>query len=56
MSSQVRFFTGTKEQYLSLTSYNPLGLYFCTDTNELFRADKLISDGIRIVPTQKMDI
>ena len=48
----VRFFGGTRAQYDSLpTPRNPLGLYFCTDTNELFWGDRLISDGIRIVPT-----
>ena len=51
MSSQVRFFTGTKEQYLSLADYNSLGLYFCENTNELFWGDRCISDGIRVIPT-----
>lgn len=49
----VRFFGGTKEQYLSLPSpHNPLGLYFCADTKELFWGDKLLSDGVRLVQTQ----
>jgi hypothetical protein len=48
----VRFFIGTKEQYLSLpVPRNPLGLYFCEDTNELFWADRLLTDGIRVVDT-----
>lgn len=48
----VRFFGGTRAQYDSLpVPRNPLGLYFCADTNELFWGDRLISDGIRIVPT-----
>lgn len=51
MSSQVRFFTGTKEQYLSLADHNSLGLYFCENTNELFWGDRCISDGIRVIPT-----
>jgi hypothetical protein len=49
----VRFFGGTKAQYLSLqTPRNPLGLYFCEDTHELFWGDRLISDGIRVIPTK----
>lgn len=49
----VRFFGGTKEQYLSLaTPRNPLGLYFCADTRELFWGDKLLTDGTRIVATE----
>lgn len=48
----VRFFAGTRAQYDSLPSpRNPLGLYFCEDTNELFWADRLLTDGVRIVPT-----
>ena len=48
----VRFFAGTKADYLSLpTPRNPLGLYFCEDTKELFWADRLLTDGIRVVPT-----
>ena len=49
--AQVRFYSGTKQQSLSLASYNPLALYFCTDTGELYRGDQCISDGIRIVST-----
>lgn len=49
----VRFFGGTKAQYLSLaTPRNPLGLYFCADTKELFWGDKLLTDGTRIVATE----
>lgn len=48
----VRFFAGTKADYLSLPSpRNPLGLYFCEDTKELYWADRLLTDGIRVVPT-----
>ena len=48
----VRFFGGTRAQYDSLpVPRNPLGLYFCADTNELFWGDRLISDGIRVIPT-----
>lgn len=51
MAQNVRFYSGTKQQYLGLTTYNPLALYFCTDTGELYRGDQCLSDGIRIVPT-----
>lgn len=48
----VRFFSGTRAQYDSLPSpRNPLGLYFCEDTRELFWADRLLTDGIRVVQT-----
>ncbi len=48
----VRFFGGTRKQYDSLpTPRNPLGLYFCEDTRELFWGDRLLTDGIRVVST-----
>lgn len=50
--ANVRFYSGTKAQYLSLASHNPLALYFCDDTGELFKGDVLISDGIRVVSTR----
>ena len=49
--ANVRFYSGTKAQYLSLASHNPLALYFCDDTGELFKGDVLLSDCIRVVPT-----
>ena len=52
MANNVRFYLGTKQQYLSLTEYNPLALYFCEDTGELYRGSQCISDGVRIVPTK----
>lgn len=50
--ANVRFYSGTKQQYLSLATHNPLALYFCDDTGELFKGDILLSDGIRVVPTR----
>lgn len=48
----VRFFFGTKAEYLSLSApRNKKGLYFCFDTRELFWADRLLTDGTRIVST-----
>lgn len=50
----VRFFAGTKADYLNLpVPKNPLGLYFCADTQELFWADRLLTDGVRVVSTQQ---
>ena len=50
--ANVRFYSGTRAQYDSLVSHNPLALYFCDDTGELFKGDICLSDGIRIVPTR----
>jgi hypothetical protein len=48
----VRFFAGTKREYLSLTKHNPQALYFCEDTNELYWGDRCLSDGVRVVETK----
>lgn len=50
--ANVRFYSGTRAQYDNLVSHNPLALYFCDDTGELFKGDVCLSDGIRIVPTR----
>ena len=50
--ANVRFYSGTKQQYLSLIEHNPLALYFCDDTGELFKGDILLTDGVRVVPTR----
>ena len=50
--ANVRFYAGTRAQYDSLVSHNPLALYFCDDTGELFKGDICLSDGVRIVPTR----
>ena len=47
----VRFFAGTKKQYLNIEKHNQQALYFCEDTQELFWGDLCLSDGIRVVPT-----
>ena len=47
----VRFFGGHKSEYASILKHNPLGLYFCTDSRELFLGDSLLSDGLRVVTT-----
>ena len=48
--ANVRFFFGTKEQYLDLPlPREEVGLYFCTDTCELYRGDDLYTRGIKRV-------
>ena len=51
MAKNVRFVKTTKEKYLNRETYDPLALYFCDDTGEMFKGDTVISDGIRVVPT-----
>lgn len=51
MAKNVRFIRTTKEKWLARDTYDPLALYFCENTNELFWGDRCISDGIRVIPT-----
>jgi hypothetical protein len=52
MAQNVRFYLGTRKQFDSIAEKNPLALYFCEDTGELFRGSQCLSDGVRIVPTR----
>ena len=47
--AKVRYVQGKKASYLALGSYDPLALYFCTDTKELYKGADLYSDGLRLV-------
>ena len=49
--ANVRFVRTTKEKWLNRDVYDPLALYFCEDTSEMFKGNSIISDGVRVVPT-----
>ena len=49
--ANVRFIKTNKERYVNRDIYDDTALYFCQDTHELFWGDRLLSDGIRVVPT-----
>ena len=49
--ANVRFIKTTKQKYLNRDTYDPNALYFCVDTNEMFKGQDIYSDGIRIIPT-----
>lgn len=51
MAKNVRFVKTTKEKYLNRETYDPLALYFCEDSGEMYKGDMIISDGVRVVPT-----
>ena len=52
MANNVRFIKTTKIKYLNRDTYDPLALYFCEDTNEIFKGDQVYTDGIRVIPTK----
>lgn len=49
--ANVRFVRTTKQRYLARDTYDENALYFCTDTNEMFKGQDVYSDGIRVVST-----
>lgn len=51
MAKNVRFVKTTKEKYLKRDTYDPLALYFCDDTGEMFKGEQLLTDGMRVIPT-----
>jgi hypothetical protein len=51
MAQNVIFVRTTKEKQINREKYNPNALYFCTDSREFYRADQLLTDGVRVVAT-----
>lgn len=49
--AKVRFIRTKKKKYLDRESYDLDALYFCEDTGEVFKGDKVYTDGIRVIPT-----
>ena len=52
MAKNVRFIKTTKEKWLKRDTYDPLALYFCEDTQEMCKGDKVLTDGMRVVQTK----
>lgn len=52
MANNVRFVRTIKEKWLVRDVYDPLALYFCEDTGEIFKGNQIYTDGIRVVQTK----
>lgn len=50
--ANVRFIKTTKSKYLGRDTYDPNALYFCEDSNEIFKGDQVYTDGVRVVSTR----
>jgi hypothetical protein len=50
--ANVRFIKTTKIKYLNRDTYDENALYFCQDTNEIFKGSAVYTDGIRVIPTK----
>lgn len=49
--ANVRFVRTTKQRWINRDEYDPLALYFCEDTGEMFKGSSVYTDGFRVVPT-----
>ena len=49
MATKVIYKQGLKATYLALPDRSTDTLYFCTDTQELFKGDDLYTDGLRVI-------
>lgn len=50
--ANVRFIKTTKLKYLNRDTYDENALYFCQDTNEIFKGQSVYTDGVRVIPTK----
>lgn len=51
MAKNVRFVQTTKIKWLNRETYDESALYFCTDTNEIFKGSSPYTHGMTVVPT-----
>lgn len=49
--ANVRFIRTTKEKHLNRDTYDPHALYFCEDTQEIYKGQYPYTEGIKVVPT-----
>lgn len=49
--ANVRFVRTTKEKQINRGTYDKNALYFCSDSQEMYRGDQLLTDGVRVVAT-----
>lgn len=50
--ANVRFIKTTKQKWLNRETYDPNALYFCEDTQEMYKGNALYTEGVKIVPTR----
>lgn len=52
MAKNVRFVKTTKEKWLNRDTYDENALYFCINTNEIFKGSDAYTHGMTVVPTK----
>lgn len=52
MANAVRFIRTTKKKWLERDIYDDNALYFCENTNEIFKGSAAYTDGMRVIATK----
>lgn len=50
--ANVRFVRTTKQKWLNRETYDMNALYFCEDTQEIYKGNALYTEGVKLVPTR----
>ncbi len=50
--ANVRFIKTTKEKHINREIYDPNALYFCEDTQEIYKGQHPYTEGIKVIPTK----
>jgi hypothetical protein len=50
--ANVRFIRTTKIKHLNRETYDPNALYFCEDTQEIYKGQHPYTEGIKVIPTK----
>ena len=50
--ANVRFVKTTKEKHLNRDTYDPNALYFCEDTQEIYKGQYPYTEGVKVIPTK----
>lgn len=50
--ANVRFIRTTKEKHLKRETYDPNALYFCEDTQEIYKGQYPYTEGVKVIPTK----
>lgn len=50
--ANVRFIKTTKEKHINRDTYDPNALYFCEDTQEIYKGQHPYTEGVKVIPTK----
>jgi hypothetical protein len=50
--ANVRFVKTTKQKWLNRETYDMNALYFCEDTQEIYKGNALYTEGVKVIPTR----